>query len=104
MDSKKSIRSGAGPFVGCVVVVGCDGVKSGNAGFADAGLDSFAIDLPFAGSGLPTPLPALFSPCWARYCLLFVSKSLSCKYSSREVVRLVGACLIFGTSSRVVYS
>ena len=47
------------------------------------------------------PPPFSFACFCAKYCLLLTSKSGSCRYSSSDDVRLVGACLMFGICSRV---
>lgn len=45
--------------------------------------------------------PAFFASCCAKYCLRLTSKSGSCRYSSSEDVKLVGACFMFGICNRV---
>jgi hypothetical protein len=70
----------------------------------DVALDG-AVAVFESDIGLLAPLvdfpPFLLASLSARYCLRLISKSLSWRYSSKEAARLVGACLIFGISSRV---
>lgn len=85
--SKKSIRSGAifggSGFGGAEAVVGL--LASDDAGFNPL-------------------LPLLLASLAARYWRRLTSKSGSFKYSSRELVREVGACLMLGIWRRVLTS
>lgn len=101
MESKKSIRSGAGPFGwGGFALCAVEDLKAGRS--------LFALLLPGSNADLDElaaiGFPLFFASCCAKYCLLFISKSGSFKYSSNELVKLVGACLSFGISKRVEFS
>ncbi len=103
MDSKKSIRSGAGPLTSGLDSAAGASLTTGSV-FPVAALEATGFE---SVADLFKPLldfPFLLASCCAKYCLLFTSKSLSFRYSSREAAKLVGACLILGISSRVACS
>jgi len=88
--------SGAGPFAA---------VPAGAAAVFGSGKEEFvAVVADFVAEALEAPLvgfPFFLDSFSARNCLRLTSKSGSLRYSSNELVKLVGACFILGISSRV---
>ena len=105
IESKKSIKSGAGPFGSGLGATACVGLESGKSLFDPPLFTGFFVKL-FDDSAVPLLVFFLpfFASCCARYCRRLISKSGSFRYSSRDEVRLVGACLSFGISRRVAFS
>lgn len=99
MESKKSIKSGAGPLGSCR----CAGATALGSGKSLLGTCFCTPGVGFTGV-LGTGFPPFLASCWTRYCRLLISKSGSFRYSSSELVRLVGACLSLGISRRVAFS
>ena len=99
------MRSGAGPFAsgfGSGISVGL------LAGSLCPPLLLLGFSLLNSSRDSLTPLEAMFLPfflasCCARYWRRLISKSGSLRYSSKEAVKLVGACFNFGISNRVAF-
>lgn len=97
MESKKSIKSGAGPFAS-VGAEACDFAWAGNVGSDFLTLSNGVVVFSDLEIGFDAPFPPWV---WARYCLLLISKSGSLRYSWRDVAKVVGACFSLGTCNFV---
>lgn len=100
------MRSGA-TFGGCCcsnVGGAVDSLDSVLVVFVASGFSVFSVLAFLTTTVFVVFPPFLFASCAAKYSRLLVSNSGSCRYSSSDCVRLVGACLRLGICSRVEVS